>query len=160
MAGIIQSRYYSIAGLELANLVSPKLRRWCPSGVPRFHACTSIFKNKKDPKNYVHPLLSKNSYLVTYSHKLQPIVGMLEWPKTNHPDEYGMKITEKQLGHNKLSCPDRPNPTEKPHRKLRTKKTTNQGTSSQLARKTPTDVTDQPPRMRRTRNTADQCTSS
>ncbi|KAM7265447.1 hypothetical protein ACFE04_003130 [Oxalis oulophora] len=34
------------------------------------------------------------------------------------------------IGHNKLSCPDRPNPTEKPPRKPRTKKKTDEGTSS------------------------------
>ncbi|KAM7251060.1 hypothetical protein ACFE04_022943 [Oxalis oulophora] len=56
------------------------------------------------------------------------------------------------IGHNKLSCPDRPNPTEKPPRKPRTKKTTDEGTSSA--------PTDQPSRKRHTSNNVEQSTSS
>ncbi|KAM7273122.1 hypothetical protein ACFE04_027786 [Oxalis oulophora] len=84
------------------------------------------------------------------------------------------------IGHNKLSCPDRPNPTEKPPRKPRTKKTMYEGTSSaptdqplrQHRKRNPTtdvidtvidttvDVIDQPARKRHTRNNVEQGTSS
>ncbi|KAM7266448.1 hypothetical protein ACFE04_004345 [Oxalis oulophora] len=57
-------------------------RRWCLSGVPCFHACASIFKNREDPTNYVHSLLSKETCLATYDHRLMPIVGPMDWPKT------------------------------------------------------------------------------
>ncbi|KAM7253470.1 hypothetical protein ACFE04_021624 [Oxalis oulophora] len=84
------------------------------------------------------------------------------------------------IGHNKLSCPDRTNPTEKPPRKPRTKKTTDEGISSaptdqplrQHRKRIPTtdvidtvidttvDVIDQPTRKCHTRNNVEQGTSS
>ncbi|KAM7269051.1 hypothetical protein ACFE04_024548 [Oxalis oulophora] len=81
--------------------------------------------------------------------------------------------------HNKLSCPDRPNPTEKPPRKPKIKKTTDEGTSSaptdqplrQHRKRNPTtdvidividttvDVIDQPTRNRHTRNNVEGTSS-
>ncbi|KAM7270516.1 hypothetical protein ACFE04_029730 [Oxalis oulophora] len=82
----------------VVNLVNRKCtcRRWCLKGVPCFHACASIFKNHEDPAKYVHSLLSKETCLTTYNHMLIPIVGPMDWPKTElgdvvPPPEWEMK---------------------------------------------------------------------
>ncbi|KAM7262363.1 hypothetical protein ACFE04_021440 [Oxalis oulophora] len=72
----------------MVNLVNQKCscQRWCLSGFPCFHACASIFKNQEDPANYVHSLLSKETCLATYEPILMPIVGPIDWPKTELGD--------------------------------------------------------------------------
>ncbi|XP_074356565.1 uncharacterized protein LOC141696302 [Apium graveolens] len=60
-------------------------RKWEISGIPCYHACACIAWSKKNYEEYIHACYSKDSFLATYNHILDPICGEEEWDATDYP---------------------------------------------------------------------------
>ncbi|XP_019157212.1 PREDICTED: uncharacterized protein LOC109153808 [Ipomoea nil] len=70
---------------------------WDLSGIPCPHAICAIFDTGRDPEEYIDSCYSKESYLRTYAHTLQPMNGELFWPKTQF-EEILAPIPKKMAG--------------------------------------------------------------
>jgi len=44
----------------------------------------AIAKMNHDAYDYVHPCFSKEKFLATYAHSIQPMGGSVSWPKTSY----------------------------------------------------------------------------
>ncbi|XP_019224065.1 PREDICTED: uncharacterized protein LOC109205773 [Nicotiana attenuata] len=62
---------------HIVNLGAKKCtcRTWDLCGIPCPHAICALLYKKQDPLSEIHWFLSKEAYLQTYSHKLQPVRG-------------------------------------------------------------------------------------
>ncbi|XP_019150642.1 PREDICTED: uncharacterized protein LOC109147413 [Ipomoea nil] len=61
-------------------------RAWDLSGIPCPHAICAIFDIGREPHEYIDSCYSKEAYLRTYAHTLQPMNGELFWPKTQNEE--------------------------------------------------------------------------
>ncbi|XP_031120262.1 uncharacterized protein LOC116023403 [Ipomoea triloba] len=61
-------------------------RAWDLSGIPCPHAICAIFDIGREPHDYIDSCYSKEAYLRTYAHALQPMNGELFWPKTQNEE--------------------------------------------------------------------------
>lgn len=52
---------------------------WQISGIPCSHACAAIGWKKDDPKSYVDPFFSKDTYIKAYSEIIRPAVDPIYW---------------------------------------------------------------------------------
>ncbi|XP_060216806.1 uncharacterized protein LOC132644243 [Lycium barbarum] len=60
-------------------------RVWQLKGIPCEHALAAIQFKRYDPLGYIDHCYSKETYMRTYEHVLQPVTNMEMWPVFNHP---------------------------------------------------------------------------
>ncbi|XP_059281033.1 uncharacterized protein LOC132034673 [Lycium ferocissimum] len=60
-------------------------RAWMLKGIPCQHALAAILYKKYEPIEFVDSCYSKETYLRTYCHFLQPVTNMKMWPESNNP---------------------------------------------------------------------------
>ncbi|KAL4317957.1 hypothetical protein GQ457_18G005760 [Hibiscus cannabinus] len=56
-------------------------REWEINGIPCCHAICAMYHDSKKPEAYVSEWYSKEKYLASYNHFLQPVRGKKFWPK-------------------------------------------------------------------------------
>ncbi|KAK8578010.1 hypothetical protein V6N13_076682 [Hibiscus sabdariffa] len=56
-------------------------KEWEISGIPCYHAICAMFHDSKSPEDYVLEWYSKEKYMESYKHVLQPMRGKKFWPK-------------------------------------------------------------------------------
>ncbi|KAM3397122.1 hypothetical protein P3S68_000634 [Capsicum galapagoense] len=78
--------------------MSCQYKEWQISGVPCKHALCCITHIRDDPSRFVHPLLTKDFYVKTYSKKINPIPDESKWPTVHHPVVRPRQETEKKRG--------------------------------------------------------------
>ncbi|KAG5575932.1 hypothetical protein H5410_056066 [Solanum commersonii] len=60
-------------------------RSWMLKGIPCAHALAAMLHKQYDPYDFIHPCYSKERYLMTYSHFIQPMNNMPMWPDSRNP---------------------------------------------------------------------------
>ncbi|XP_049365486.1 uncharacterized protein LOC125830338 [Solanum verrucosum] len=60
-------------------------RSWMLKGIPCAHALAAMLHRQYDPHDFIHPCYSKERYLMTYSHFIQPMNNMPMWPESRNP---------------------------------------------------------------------------
>lgn len=60
-------------------------RKFDLNGLPCYHACACIHWKNLPLVNYIHPTYSKDMYLATYDHTLEPISSEQYWEQTGLP---------------------------------------------------------------------------
>ncbi|KAH0761140.1 hypothetical protein KY290_017213 [Solanum tuberosum] len=60
-------------------------RFWMLKGIPCAHALAAMLHRQYDPHDFIHPCYSKERYLMTYSHFIQPMNNMPMWPESRNP---------------------------------------------------------------------------
>lgn len=60
-------------------------RYWQLSGLPCCHAISCIYKATQKLEDYIAPCFSKQAYMQTYAHVLQPVEGAANWPISPMP---------------------------------------------------------------------------
>nr|XP_016443451.1 PREDICTED: uncharacterized protein LOC107768810 [Nicotiana tabacum] len=71
---------YEVTESSDRHIVNPWLKKctcraWDLCGIPCPHAICALLHKKLDPLSQIHWYLTKEAYLLTYSHKLQPVRG-------------------------------------------------------------------------------------
>lgn len=59
-------------------------RSWMLKGIPCAHALAAMLHRQYDPHDFIHPCYSKERYLMTYSHFIQPMNNMPMWPESRN----------------------------------------------------------------------------
>ncbi|XP_019185976.1 PREDICTED: uncharacterized protein LOC109180722 [Ipomoea nil] len=72
-------------------------RLWQLTGVPCPHSICAIFHRGHQPDQYIHEWYTKEVYLKTYEHVIQPINGEQFWPRTEG-DEIQAPVPRKMTG--------------------------------------------------------------
>ncbi|KAG5586781.1 hypothetical protein H5410_047215, partial [Solanum commersonii] len=60
-------------------------RFWMLKGIPCAHALAALLHKQYNPHDFIHPCYSKERYLMTYSHFIQPMNNMPMWPESRNP---------------------------------------------------------------------------
>lgn len=66
---------------HVVNLVRKKCtcRTWDLTGIPCPHAIKALLHEKQEPLDQLHWWYSKDSYMLVYMHKIQPVRGEFFW---------------------------------------------------------------------------------
>ncbi|KAH0692602.1 hypothetical protein KY285_019699 [Solanum tuberosum] len=59
-------------------------RSWMLKGIPCAHALAAMLHRQYDPHDFIHLCYSKERYLMTYSHFIQPMNNMPMWPESRN----------------------------------------------------------------------------
>ncbi|GAA0174367.1 hypothetical protein LIER_27770 [Lithospermum erythrorhizon] len=59
---------------------------WQLGGIPCVHVVCVYRSHNKNPRKYVHPILTKPTLLTVYSHFLESLRGPTFWTKSPYPD--------------------------------------------------------------------------
>ncbi|XP_059301888.1 uncharacterized protein LOC132053802 [Lycium ferocissimum] len=78
--------------------MSCQCREWPISGVLCKHALCCMTHIRDDPTRFVHPLLTRDFYVKTYSKTINPVPDESKWPAVDHPVGCPREDIEKQRG--------------------------------------------------------------
>ncbi|XP_060212225.1 uncharacterized protein LOC132639844 [Lycium barbarum] len=78
--------------------MSCQCREWQISGVPCKHALCCMTHIRDDPTRFVHPLLTRDFYVKSYSKTINPAPDESKWPAVDHPVVCPREDIEKQRG--------------------------------------------------------------